>query len=77
VQDAFEMIVSPAYLVWLTPKTKHRRFVLGRGRQDHFLRACGKMASARDGIEEQAGRFDDDVGADLAPLQFGRIPSPR
>jgi hypothetical protein len=23
--------------------------------------------------QEQAGRFDDDIGADFVPLQFGRI----
>jgi len=64
------MIVSPAYLVWLTPKDEHRRLVLRRGRQDHLLRAGRQVLLRARRVEEQPGRFDDDVGADLAPLQL-------
>jgi hypothetical protein len=31
------------------------------------------MLLARFGGQEEAGRFDDDVGTDFVPLQFGRI----
>jgi hypothetical protein len=52
---------------------EHRRVVLRRRRQDHLLRARIEVLLRRGLVEEQAGRLDDDIDADLVPLQVGRI----
>jgi hypothetical protein len=52
---------------------EHRRVVLRRGRHDDLLRARVDVLLRGFLGEEQARRFDDDVGADGTPVQFGRV----
>src|SRR5947207_5792801 len=46
---------------------------LGRGADDHLLRAGLEMGACLPCIREQAGRLEDDVDAQLTPGQRGRI----
>ena len=66
------MIASPLYFV-VHAVDEHRRVVLRRGRQHDLLRAGVEVLLRGGLVEEQAGGFDDDVGADFVPLQVGRI----
>jgi hypothetical protein len=52
---------------------EHGGVVLGRSREDHFLRAGGQVLFAAGLVQEDAGGFDHDVGADLVPLQVGGV----
>ena len=73
VHDALEMIVSPAYFVSLTPNTNIGVSSFDGADMITFFAPASRCFSRRLLGEEQAGRLDDDVGADLAPLQLGRI----
>src|SRR5712671_300713 len=46
---------------------------LGRGTDDDLLRARGEVGPGLLGIREEAGRLEDDVYAQIAPRQGGRI----
>jgi hypothetical protein len=52
---------------------EHRRVVLRRCRQDHLLRARVDVLLRRFLGQEEAGRFEHHVGADLAPLELRRV----
>jgi hypothetical protein len=51
---------------------EHRRVVLGGSRQDDLLGAGGQVLGGAFLVQEEAGGFDDDVGADFVPLEVGR-----
>ena len=47
---------------------------VGRRRDDDFLRAAAVDVRARfGGVGEEAGRFDDDVDAEVLPRQLARV----
>ncbi|MPM90357.1 hypothetical protein SDC9_137478 [bioreactor metagenome] len=52
---------------------EHRGRILARRGHDDLLGAGLDMGGGGFLIEEEAGGFDDDVGADFVPLQTGRI----
>ena len=52
---------------------EHRSVVLGRSGHDDRLRAGLDVAFGLRLLEEEAGRFANVLGADIAPLQVGRI----
>ena len=52
---------------------EHRGVVLRRGALDDLFGTGVDVLLARFLGQEQAGRFNDDVGTDFVPLQFGRI----
>jgi hypothetical protein len=57
----------------LTPKTNIGVSSLLGAEQDDLLRARGQMLAGGVLVEEEAGGFDDDIGADFVPLEAGRI----
>ena len=73
VHEALEMIASPLYFVWFTPKTNIGVSSFDGADRIDLLRAGIEVLLRGGLVEEQAGRFDDDVGADFVPLQVGRI----
>jgi hypothetical protein len=52
---------------------EHGGIVLGGGRENDFLGTCSQVLFAACIVQEDAGRFDDDVGADFIPLQVARV----
>ncbi len=48
-------------------------FVLGRGRDNDFLDGTFEVLGSILAIGEEAGGFDDDLGADAGPIEFGGI----
>jgi hypothetical protein len=72
VQLALEMMAWPVGVV-VHAIDEHGGVVLGRSREDHFLRAGGQVLFAAGLVQEDAGGFDHDVGADLVPLQVGGV----
>ena len=52
---------------------EHRGLVLGRSREDDFLRAGLEMGLGGHFVQEEPGGFDHDFCADLIPLERGRI----
>jgi hypothetical protein len=46
---------------------------LGRGGDDDLLGAAVDVGLGLGGVGEEAGRLDDDVGADAGPVQVGRV----
>ena len=46
---------------------------LGRGADDHLLRAGVDVGARLVGVGEEAGRLEDDVDAEVAPRQRGRV----
>ncbi len=52
---------------------EHRRVVLARGRQNDLLRTRVQVFLRRHLVQKQTGRLDHHVGADLAPIQLGRV----
>jgi hypothetical protein len=52
---------------------EHRRVILGRRRQDDFLRAGIDVLLGALLGQEDAGRFDNHFGAHLSPLQIGGV----
>src|SRR4051794_38381765 len=48
--------------------------VLRRGGDEHLLGAAVDVRAGLRGVGEQAGRLDDDVCAEVAPRQLGRVP---
>ena len=67
------MMASPAYFLSFTPKTNIGvSSLLGADMMTFFAPASMCFCAGFLG-QEQAGRFDHDVGADLAPLQVGRV----
>ena len=47
---------------------------LGRGADDDLLRAGVEVRAGLRGVGEEAGALEDDVDAEVAPRQVGRIP---
>ena len=72
VQDAFEMIVCLAgsYLSSLTPMTIVMSSFLAGAEMMTFLAPSSTCALRLGGVGEEAGRLDDDVGAEVAPGQL-------
>ena len=75
VQEALEMIVCLAgvVLVVVDAHDDGDVLVLGRGRDDDLLGAVVDVRLGLVGVGEEAGRLDDDVGAQVAPGQLGRV----
>ena len=70
-----EMIVCFAGSYMLVVDAHHDGdvLVLGRRRDDDLLGAAVDVRPGLGGVGEEAGRLDDDVGAEVAPGQLGRV----
>ena len=75
VHDAFEMIVVLRRVVVAVVDAQHDGdvLVLGRRRDDDLLGAAVDVRPGLGGVGEEAGRLDDDVGAELLPRQRRRV----
>src|SRR5438552_7204309 len=46
---------------------------IGRGGDDHFFHGSAEMLFGVNAFGEEAGGFDDDIGSDRSPIDFGGI----
>jgi hypothetical protein len=78
VHEAFEMMSLGGVVDALVDAQDDRGVVAGRRRGDQDLLGAGRDVLARVfGLREEAGRFDDDVDAQLAPGEVGGSRSAR
>ena len=75
MHDALEMMWCLRGVVVAVVDAHHDRevLVLGRRRDDDLLRAAVDVRPGLGGVGEEAGRLDDDVGAELLPRQVRRV----
>ena len=75
VHDALEMTWcwSGSYLSKLTPRTTVMSSLEAGRADDDLLRARVEVRLRLRGVGEEAGRLDDDVGAEVGPRQRARI----
>ena len=75
VQLAFEMTLclAASYLFSLTPRTMVMSSLVAGAEMMTFLTVRAEVGLGLGGVGEEAGRFDDDLGAYAGPVELGRV----